>query len=51
LDKVEQFQVAWVGEEDTVRSGQIGVAAVDSASSFWSDVIESHLQTEMVTAA
>jgi hypothetical protein len=33
LGKVEQFQIAWVGDENTLRAGQIGVAAVDSATS------------------
>ena len=39
LGKVEQFQIAWVGGENTPRAGQIGVAAVDPATSFWSDLI------------
>jgi len=36
----EQFQVAWVAEENTPRAGEIGVAAVDPGTSFWSDAIE-----------
>jgi hypothetical protein len=36
----EPFQVAWVGAEDTPGEGQIGVAAVDPNTSFWSDVLE-----------
>ncbi|MGA2428538.1 MAG: methyl-accepting chemotaxis protein [Candidatus Acidiferrum sp.] len=51
LDKVEQFQVAWVGEEHTARAGQIGVAAVDPATTFWDDVIETQSQPEMASVA
>jgi methyl-accepting chemotaxis protein len=40
LHKQDQFIVAWVGEEDTSRARHIGVSAVDAASSFWSDVVE-----------
>ncbi len=39
LHKQEQFLIVWVGEENTSRAHQIGVSAVDSASSFWRDVI------------
>jgi methyl-accepting chemotaxis protein len=49
LNKVEQFQVAWVGAENTPRRGQIGVAAVDPDSSFWNDVLET--QPEVPLAA
>ena len=38
--KVEQFLIAWVGGENTPRARQIGVTAVDSATSFWKDDIE-----------
>jgi len=34
LNKVEQFQIAWVGAENTARRGQIGIAAVDPACAF-----------------
>jgi hypothetical protein len=40
LGEVEQFQIAWVGAENTERHGQIGVAAIDPASSFWNDLLE-----------
>jgi methyl-accepting chemotaxis protein len=39
LHKLEKFAVAWVGKANTPRASQIGVTAVDPASSFWSDVI------------
>jgi len=39
LHKREEFAVAWVGKADTLKAGQIGVAAVDPATSFWNDVI------------
>ncbi|MGA2428541.1 MAG: methyl-accepting chemotaxis protein [Candidatus Acidiferrum sp.] len=50
-DKVEQFEIVWVGEESTVRAGQIGVAAVDPATSFWDDMIETLSQAEMQSVA
>ena len=46
LGKVEQFLVAWVGEEKTPKAGQIGVSALDPATSFWNDVIETQSQTD-----
>jgi hypothetical protein len=36
----EQFQVAWIAEENSPRAGEIGVAAADPGTSFWSDAIE-----------
>jgi methyl-accepting chemotaxis protein len=47
LDMVEQFEVAWVGAENTERAGQIGVTAVDLATSFWNDVLEMHPEAEL----
>jgi methyl-accepting chemotaxis protein len=41
-NKVEQFQIIWVGGETTEQRGQIGVSAVDPASSFWNDLLERH---------
>jgi methyl-accepting chemotaxis protein len=38
--KLERFLVAWVAEEHSSRSGEIGVSAADPATSFWNDVIE-----------
>lgn len=40
--KQEQFQVEWAGGENTAGAGQIGVSAVDPATSFWKDVLETH---------
>jgi methyl-accepting chemotaxis protein len=42
LHKLEQFLISWVGEENTSRSGEIGVSAADPATSFWNDVLEKH---------
>ena len=39
LHKREEFTVAWIGKADTPKAGQIGVAGVDPATSFWNDVI------------
>jgi methyl-accepting chemotaxis protein len=47
LDRVEQFQIVWVGEENTPRAGQMGVSADDPATTFWSDVIEAQSETEL----
>jgi len=38
--RVEPFLVAWVGEPGTPRTGQVGVTAVNAASSFWNDLVE-----------
>jgi hypothetical protein len=47
LDKVEQFQIAWVRGGSAERRGQIGVAAVDPAASFWSDLPETQAEVEL----
>jgi hypothetical protein len=39
-NRQEQFLVAWVGEQNTSRSGQIGVSSIGPASSLWNDVLE-----------
>jgi methyl-accepting chemotaxis protein len=39
-NRVEQFQIAWIGNENSPKAGQIGVAAIDPESSFWNDVLE-----------
>jgi hypothetical protein len=36
----EPFRVAWAGVPDTPKAGQIGVAAVDPNTRFWSEVLE-----------
>jgi hypothetical protein len=36
----EQFQVAWVAGENSPKAGQIGVAAADLGTFFWSEVVE-----------
>ena len=51
LNKQEQFLIAWVGEENTPRAGEIGVSAIDPASSYWSDVVETRSRIELATAA
>lgn len=47
----EQFRVAWVGEDGTPAAGQIGVAAVDPNTSFWSEVLETMVQSRLETAS
>ncbi|MGD0906215.1 MAG: methyl-accepting chemotaxis protein [Candidatus Acidiferrales bacterium] len=49
LDKVEQFVVTWVGGENSARAGQIGVSALNPATSFWDDAIETYSHTEMAS--
>jgi len=51
LQKKEQFRVAWVGAEATPAAGQIGVAAVDSNSSFWAEVLDATAQSGLETAS
>jgi hypothetical protein len=51
LHKKEQFRVAWVGGEETPAEGQIGVAAVDPNTSFWSEVLETMVQSRLETAS
>jgi methyl-accepting chemotaxis protein len=46
-NKVEEFQIAWVGAENTERRDQIGVAAVDPASSFWNDVLQTQPEVRL----
>ena len=38
-NRQEEFQTAWVGEQNTAKSGQVGVYAAEKPSEFWSDVI------------
>jgi hypothetical protein len=47
----EQFRVAWVRGDDTPAAGQIGVAALDPNTSFWSDVLETMVQSRLETAS
>jgi hypothetical protein len=51
LHKKEPFRVAWVGGEDTPAAGQIGVAAVDPNTSFWSEVLEATAHSGLETAS
>lgn len=51
LHHKEQFQVAWVGAADTPAAGQIGVTAIDSNTSFWSEVLETMVQSRIETAS
>jgi hypothetical protein len=51
LHKVEEFLVAWVGDQNTPKAGHIGVSAIDPATSFWNDAIETHSQAELPTSA
>jgi len=47
LQKVEQFLISWVGEDNTPKAGQIGLSAADPASTFWNDVVEEHSGAEV----
>jgi hypothetical protein len=38
--KKEEFRVAWVGEVGTPGERQIGVAALDSNTSFWDEDLD-----------
>ncbi len=51
LHKKEQFQVAWVGGDDTSDAGQIGVAALDPNTSFWNEVLEATAQSGLEIAS
>lgn len=46
----EQFLIAWAGAEDTVGTGLIDISAVDPASSFWNDLVETHCPEEPACA-
>jgi methyl-accepting chemotaxis protein len=45
-NKTEQFTVASVEEANTPEAGQISVSALDPATTFWNDVIESESSPE-----
>jgi len=49
--KKEEFRVAWVGRDDSLAAGQIGVAAVDPNTSFWSEVLEATAKSGLETAS
>jgi hypothetical protein len=42
----EPFRVAWAGAPDTAKAGQIGVAAVDPNTRFWSELLENVMQSQ-----
>lgn len=44
--KQEQFLIAWIGKENTPEAGHVGLSAVDHATSFWSDVVETESPSE-----
>lgn len=46
LSQKEEFLISWIGGGQTAKAGQIGLAAADQASTFWSDVIEEHSVNE-----
>jgi hypothetical protein len=46
-NKVEQFPIAWVGGENAERRGQIGISAVEPATSFWNDLLEAHSEVPL----
>jgi|SRR5580658_2287972 hypothetical protein len=47
----EEFRVAWVGEDDTPAASQIGVAAVDPNTSFWSEVLDATAKSGLEAAS
>ncbi len=47
LGRLERFLVAWVGEENTPKAGEIGVSAADPATTFWNDVVGTDYQAEL----
>jgi|HubBroStandDraft_6_1064221.scaffolds.fasta_scaffold04376_3 methyl-accepting chemotaxis protein len=49
-NQLEQFLISWVGGENSPKAGQIGVSAVDPATSFWNDVLEKHFQEQTAGA-
>jgi hypothetical protein len=49
--KKEEFRVAWVGGDDTPAAGQIGVAAIDPNTSFWSEVLEATAKSGLEPAS
>lgn len=49
--KKEEFRVAWVGGDNTPAAGQIGVAAVDPNTSFWSEELEATAKSGRETAS
>jgi hypothetical protein len=51
LHRKEQFRVAWVGLDNTPAAGQIGVAAVDPNTSFWTEVLETIVQSRIQSPA
>ena len=51
LHKREQFRVAWVGDDSSPATGQIGVAAVDPNTSFWSEVLEATAESGLEMAS
>jgi len=51
LNKKERFRVAWVGEENTPESGQVGVAPLDVNTSFWDDISEITESSERETTS
>jgi hypothetical protein len=49
-NKREEFQVAWVGAENSPQAGQIGVSTNDPASSFWDDVLATQSEGDQTGA-
>jgi methyl-accepting chemotaxis protein len=45
--RAEKFRIAWVGRENSDRAGQIGVLAVNPATSFWDDLVETRSRAEI----
>jgi methyl-accepting chemotaxis protein len=48
--KTEEFTVAWVGKPGSPKAGHIGVSTDDHTTLFWSDVVQTDPQAELVEA-
>jgi hypothetical protein len=49
-NKREQFLIAWVGERNTPKAGQIGVSAVEPERSLWGDILDRRSQDDLDNA-
>ena len=49
--KKERFRVVWAGEAGTAMDGRISVAAVETNSTFWDDLLAGAVETQESTSA
>ena len=43
-NKKQEFRVAWAGPKGTPTEGQVGLSAINPASEFWNDVLDTHTE-------